>query len=62
VSDTKQQARARLRERTIQLQAEHDALERRPFDKAEHERHKEALRAHHQDLEELRNRPDDPPE
>jgi hypothetical protein len=62
VDETKEQARVRLHRRTLQLQAEHEALEQfgRRFDKAEHERHREALRAHHHDLEAYRNMPNDP--
>ena len=62
VAETKEQARVRLHKRTLQLQAEHEALDQsgRPFDKAEHEGHREALIQHHKDLEAYRNMPDDP--
>jgi hypothetical protein len=62
MAETKRQTGERLRDRTLQLQKEHDSLEQpgKPFNQEEHERHREALHKHHKDLEEYRDMPDDP--
>jgi len=61
VAETKAQARERLHQRTLELQKDHELLERigRLFNKAEHRRHREALHKHQQDLVAYRNLPDE---
>ncbi|HMF61520.1 MAG TPA: hypothetical protein VK595_14165 [Vicinamibacterales bacterium] len=60
MAETIRQVRLRLQDRTLELQKEHDALEHlgRRFDKAEHERHRDALLRHHQELDAYRELPD----
>jgi hypothetical protein len=58
MAETKEEEHGRLMRRTAELQTEHTALSRdiKPFDKAEHDKHRADLAQHHTDLAHLRER------
>lgn len=61
MAETKDQASQRLQKRSHQLQSDHAALEQagRPFSEAEHQRLREDLHKHNEDLAAYRQMPDD---
>jgi len=61
MSETKLGEQRRLQRRTDELKEKHDEmrLDRKPFDKTEHQEHKAALKEHKVDLARHRARPSD---
>ena len=57
-ADTKRDEHHRLQKRTDELKQEHDdlALNRRPFNQADHDEHSAGLRKHAEDLKRHRKR------
>ena len=62
MSESKRDEHARLQRRTHDLEQEHDdlGLDRKRFDKAEHDQHTRDLQKHKVDLEQHRRRAPDP--
>lgn len=60
--ESKRGEHARPRQRTARLEQEHEALglDRKPFNKAEHDKHAQDLARHKDALERHRKRPPDP--
>jgi hypothetical protein len=61
MAETKREEHKRLQKRTDKLRKEHEELgvDRKPFDKEEHDRHRNDLQKHHDALSEHRERKPD---